>query len=622
MADTAEEPQDSAKNWDFDDLLPHVGEFGRFQKILVWLVCLPACIPCGFHAFNQLFMAPVPDHWCLVPDLMDSNMTAYERKLASIPYTINDKGDMEFSTCTMFAPEETDGTNITQCLYGWEFNTTIIYSSIVIDYELVCSRSLYPTIGLSLLNIGGIIGVYLFGFISDRVGRKPSFFLCLSIEIAGGLLTAVAPNFWLWSLCRFMVGLTIPAIYQIPFIIALELVGPTYRTFITVMTCLFYTMGMLLLAGIAYFVRDWVYLCYATALPFLLFYVYIIYLPESPRWLMSQGRYDEVNTIMKNCAQINGKTLANDLLPNLQNKLAQRQNSITEQEKHQSRVGVSDLFRTPNMRLKTILITFNWFASNTVYVGLSYYGPAMGNDEYLSFFLSGLVEIPGYLFCWAVMDRWGRRWPLCMLMVVGGLFCVATVLMPEDAINGTLVLYLIAKCAASGSFLILYPFAAEVYPTEVRGIGIGFTAYLGGLGLAVIPFINYLGSEVLVLPLVVMGIISAIGGVVSLRLPETLFKKLPQTIEEGEEFGKDFGMKECLQCCPTKPEDAMEMHEIKEEVVVQSEATPLQTSRRERRTSGSITSRRSMKHILVRQMSSVELPVDRSTGTVKLLYVY
>ena len=32
---------------------------------------------------------------------------------------------------------------------------------------------------------------------------------------------------------------------------------------------------------------------------------------------MSQGRYDEVNVIMKNCAQINGKTLPEDLLPNL-----------------------------------------------------------------------------------------------------------------------------------------------------------------------------------------------------------------------------------------------------------------------------------------------------------------
>ena len=63
-------------------------------------------------------------------------------------------------------------------------------------------------------------------------------------------------------------------------------------------------------------------------------------------------------------------------------------------------------------------------------MGLSYYGPAMGSDEYLSFFLSGLVELPGYMLCWAVMDRWGRRWPLCLLMVVGGLFCSVTVLMP------------------------------------------------------------------------------------------------------------------------------------------------------------------------------------------------
>jgi len=77
-------------------------------------------------------------------------------------------------------------------------------------------------------------------------------------------------------------------------------------------------------------------------------------------------------------------------------------------------------------------------------------------------------------------------------MVTGGLFCTATVLMPVDAVNETLTLYLIAKFAIAASFLILYPFAGELYPTEVRGIGIGFTAYLGGLGLAVIPFVNYL----------------------------------------------------------------------------------------------------------------------------------
>lgn len=75
-------------------------------------------------------------------------------------------------------------------------------------------------------------------------------------------------------------------------------------------------------------------------------------------------------------------------------------------------------FRTPNMRLKTILITLNWFANETVYLGLSYYGPSLGSNQYLSFFLSSVVEIPSYLICWLIMDRWGRRWPLCLLMML------------------------------------------------------------------------------------------------------------------------------------------------------------------------------------------------------------
>jgi MFS transporter, OCT family, solute carrier family 22 (organic cation transporter), member 4/5 len=133
----------------------------------------------------------------------------------------------------------------------------------------------------------------------------------------------------------------------------------------------------------------------------------------------------------------------------------------------------------------------------------------------------------------------------------------------------TLVLYLFAKFTISASFLIIYPFAGELYPTQLRGVGIGASAYISGLGLIVIPFIVYLvrtlqgfvfffyknltpfqGMEMLVLPLVVMGVISVIGGLAALRLPETLHHKLPQTVEEGEEFGKDFSMNDCLRCIP------------------------------------------------------------------------
>lgn len=70
---------------DLDNLLPDIGDFGRYQKLLLWLICLPACIPCGFCAFNQLFMTDAPDdYWCFVPELQ--NLSMIERKNLSIPF--------------------------------------------------------------------------------------------------------------------------------------------------------------------------------------------------------------------------------------------------------------------------------------------------------------------------------------------------------------------------------------------------------------------------------------------------------------------------------------------------------------------------------------------------------
>jgi hypothetical protein len=116
-------------------------------------------------------------------------------------------------------------------------------------------------------------------------------------------------------------------------------------------------------------------------------------------------------------------------------------------------------------------------------------------------------------------------------MILGGISCVITVLLPENSETETLVLYLISKSMICGSFLIIYPFAGELYPTQARGVGIGFSSYVGGLGLIIIPFITYLGKENLRLPLVIMGGVIIAGGFTGLRLPETLHHRLPQTLE-------------------------------------------------------------------------------------------
>ncbi|KAK0158710.1 hypothetical protein PV328_009685 [Microctonus aethiopoides] len=490
-----------------------------------------------------------------------------------------------------------------------------LISSIVIDFDLVCDKAIYPTLGLVALNTGGPIGVYLFGTLNDRIGRRLSFFTCLATLILGGILTSISNNFWTWAACRMIVGLTIPAIYQIPFIISLELVGPNYRSFVTVMTCTFYTMGLCMLAGVTYLIPEWRILALATSTPFLLYFFYLRFLPESPRWLLAKGRLSEASDILQTLAKVNGKELPESFTQKLKQRMSMSR-SKSEEERLRTGPGVLSLFKTPNMRLKTCLITLNWFANNMVYVGLSYYGPALGNEEHVSFFFSSLAEIPSYMACYIVMDRWGRRWPLCLCMVTAGLSCIATVLLPSDAVMTTLILFLLSKSTISASFLIIYPFAGELYPTQLRGIAIGFSAYISGLGLIIIPFITYLGTENLVLPLVILGAVSVIGGLSGLRLPETLHHRLPQTVEEGELFGKDFKIADCLRCVPIKPPSAASSYEdLSAGDTVEMQSVP-SSSVVEHEPRG--TSKNSARR-LIRQSSVMETQKD-SDGTIKMTY--
>ncbi|XP_053593908.1 carcinine transporter [Microplitis demolitor] len=618
--------------FDLDDLLPIVGEFGHYQKKLLWLVCLPACLPCGFCAFNQLFMASTPPHWCRVPGL--DALDPSRRQRLAIPATHQDANETVYSQCTRYDVNWSDPivdfmyidgnmTNtswpIVPCDHGWEYDMSEIVSSIVIDFDLVCDKDIYPTLGLVALNTGGPIGVYLFGTLNDRIGRRLSFFSCLATLITGGILTSVSNSFWTWAACRVVVGLTIPAIYQIPFIISLELVGPNYRSFVTVMTCSFYTMGLCMLAGVTYLIPQWRLLALITSTPFLAYFFYWWFLPESPRWLLAKGRLSEASDILQTLAKVNGKELPESFTQKLKQRMTMSR-SKSEEERLRSGPGVLSLFKTPNMRLKTCLITLNWFANNMVYVGLSYYGPALGNEEHLSFFFSSLAEIPSYLACWVAMDRWGRRWPLCLCMVTAGLSCVATVLLPSDAVITTLVLFLLSKSAISASFLIIYPFAGELYPTQLRGVAIGFSAYISGLGLIIIPFITYLGRDNLVLPLVILGVVSVIGGLSGLRLPETLHHRLPQTVEEGELFGKDWKCADCLHCVPIKPSSATTSYEdlsVGETVEMQpvTDTSAVELDQQVQLTRGPSTSTRR----LMRQSSVMDTQRD-SDGSIKMTY--
>ena len=89
-----------------------------------------------------------------------------------------------------------------------------------------------------------------------------------------------------------------------------------------------------------------------------------------------------------------------------------------------------------------------------------------------------------------------------------------------------------------------------------RTAGVGLCSMFGRLGGILAPLILAFGKHWAPLPLLVFGCVSIFAGFLALLLPETLGKKLPETMEEGEELGSKFCMvcyQTVLNCCYTCP---------------------------------------------------------------------
>lgn len=139
----------------------------------------------------------------------------------------------------------------------------------------------------------------------------------------------------------------------------------------------------------------------------------------------------------------------------------------------------------------------------------------------------------------AVMERLGRKWSLCGSMVICGLSCLAYIFLPEDEPFIRLILFLVGKSAITVSFTVLYVYAAELYPTNLRSSLMSTCSMLGRIGSILAPQKPLLMRYNASLPLLLFGSISIVSGLLVLRFPETLNTNLPDTIEEAEQLGKN-----------------------------------------------------------------------------------
>lgn len=525
----------------FDDVFTHLGEFGRYQKRIYFLVCLPA-LSCAFHKLAGVFLIARPDSRCKLPfETGRDAVYALNDTMRNMSFPI-DSLTKTWSTCQYLGANFSDayfagGIPATQALTCDQFvyDPTKYPSSTVVDWNMVCDRKWMRAFSDAMFMLGVLLGSIIFGYLSDKLGRKPIFFASLIIQLIFGICVGVAPEYVTFTISRLIVGATTSGVFLVAYVIAMEMVGPSWRMFAGVVSMMFFSVGFMITAAFAYFFSDWRHFQIAITLPGVLFMCYYWFIPESARWLLSQKRKDEAVVILERAAKENGRTIPQEVYDNL---IEVADEPVQVKDPNERQPGMLDLFRYPNLRRKSLLIFFDWFVNSGTYYALSWNTGNLGGNDLLNFVISGAVEIPAYTFLLFTLNKWGRRNILCGCMLTAGVVLLLTIVVPSNETWLIVGLAMFGKMAITASYGTVYIFSAEQFPTPVRNVGLGVASMVARVGGIAAPFVNMLDEIWKPLPFIILGTLALIGGLLSLLLPETLNKRLPETIEEGESFGK------------------------------------------------------------------------------------
>lgn len=512
----------------FDDILHELGEFGFYQKRLYLLLCIPA-ISVGCYMMGNIILLYTPDHRCKIPGLENDTWEIqgdWHQDLVNtyIPPSL----DYDYNRCNVYK----NGLNTSQVkCTEWVYSKEVFEESFTSEQNFVCDDALKTSHLQLVYYFGVLVGDLGFGLLSDVIGRKKSFYLACILQVASAMGVAWAPNFWVYLVLEFLVGAACHGVFMSSCVLGLEVVGPTKRVWAGVVIHGFFTIGLCYLSGVAWLLKHWSYIQIAVAAPCALYLSYWWLIPESPRWLISMGKYDEAEKIIRRMAKANKAKVPDKMFT-----------ADTVEKKKGGKLW--ELFTNKVLLIRTLIIFFNWIIVSMCYYGVTMYAGTIGGNFYLNFFLLAIVEFPSFINI-PMLDCIGRKWTHIFFMWIGGFACIGTIFTVvyggEEYHTATLVLSLIGKLGPTGAFAVIYVFSLELYPTLLRNAGMGASSCVARFGGMVAPYVAKMGELIggdfgKALPLAIFGITSVIAGLLCLFLPETLNQKLPDTVEEAAKF--------------------------------------------------------------------------------------
>lgn len=373
---------------------------------------------------------------------------------------------------------------------GWmldAFEVTLIGNVLPILRHIWSLSSLQSTLAISLWLAGILIGALAFGWAADRFGRRRLFVLTLLIYSAATFAAAFSVDFRMFLVLRVIAAIGVGAEYSAVNAAVAELMPARWRGRAAALVMAFWPLGALLggaltlgVLALAPPALAWRFVFGGGAL-IALFVLWVRQaLPESPRWLLAQGRAEEAEAAY---VRITGRHAAVAWV-----RQARRHHGM----KHWfSELGAVCRNYPARLALGAALD----FSEAGGYYGLFALIPlAVIPALHLSFAGTPLFYLVGsggalagaLTAAWLIESR-GRKITVTGFYIMSaltvGLMSVALVAGPLI----TLTVFVLASAAVTGSWVAAYPLFSEIFPTGSRASGIGASVAIGRIAAGLAP---------------------------------------------------------------------------------------------------------------------------------------
>jgi len=339
---------------------------------------------------------------------------------------------------------------------------------------------------------GAVLGALLFGWLTDRLGRKKLFFITLSLYLAATAATALSWNVWSFSLFRFLTGAGIGGEYTAINSTIQEMVPARYRGWTDLVINGSFWIGAAMGAASAIVLLNpmiidpelgWRLAFLVGATLGLVVFLMRFWIPESPRWLMIHGQPTRAEQIVSEIEASAAAAPSTGALPTIR---------ITMRSHTTLREVARTLFQTYRQRAMVglALMTAQAFFYNAIFftyalVLTDFFGIAADHvGWYILPFAAG--NFLGPLVLGRLFDSLGRRAMIALTYSVSGLLLTVSgylfsigVMSAQTQTISWMIIFFFASPAASAAYLTV----SETFPLEVRALAIALFYAIGtGIG--------------------------------------------------------------------------------------------------------------------------------------------